>query len=571
MLDNVVECDVAVIGGGPAGSTTAGLLKKYNPGLEVCVLEREVFPRDHIGESLLPPINAILQDLGCWDQVEAAGFPVKVGATYRWGKNPELWDFDFYPPEQFKDEPRPAAYGGQRAATSFQVDRSIYDKILLDHAASLGVRVEENACVKRIRRAGDRINGLELQDGRSVVAKHYVDASGNAGVLRRTLGIECHHHPALQNIAIWDYWQNADWAVKIGVGGTRIQVRSLPYGWIWFIPMGPIRTSIGLVIPVEYYKSKKMKPAELYAKAMKDEAEISQLLSHATCEDKLQSTKDWSFTAERSTGENWYLVGECAGFADPILSAGVTMAQISAQQLAYTINEIEHGGDAEWLKTEFSERQLQRILTHIKFGDFWYTANSQFEELKEFTTTLADSCGLKLSPKDAWAWIAQGGFINEDLWIGIGGFGIDALKESSHFLSDLECESPIEKFNVFRLNLRGAQLKKRASYLDGRVSDTRCYVRKEKVLPVRGVFQMLIEILEKETRLPLVFQEIERISNSRPNDTEFQSFILPSVVPALEAMVSDGWIKPAFDPQIPLAHLDKRFVGFHANSGQGQS
>ncbi len=133
--------DVAIIGGGPAGATTGALLKKYNPSLDVVILEREIFPRDHIGESLLPPTSAILFEMGCWDKIDGAGFPIKIGATYRWGKSPELWDFEFFPAGEYRDEPRPAPFQGQRRLTALQVDRSIYDKILLDRAAELGCEV----------------------------------------------------------------------------------------------------------------------------------------------------------------------------------------------------------------------------------------------------------------------------------------------------------------------------------------------------------------------------------------------------------------------------------------------
>lgn len=558
-------CDVAIIGGGPSGSTVASLLKKYNPELEICVLERAIFPRDHIGESLLPPINAILEEMGCWDKVESAGFPIKIGATYRWGKTPELWDFEFFPSSKFEDKLRPSSLDDVRRLTSFQVDRSIYDYILLTHAGELGVRVEQGSGVKKIKKMGDFVSGLELSDGRSVTARHYVDASGNVGALRKAMGVECAYHPALQNIAIWDYWQNAEWAVKIGVGGTRIQVRTLPFGWIWFIPLGPTRTSIGVVVPAEYFKSQKIRPSELYQRALALEPEIAKLLACATCEDKLESTKDWSFTAERSTGENWYLVGECAGFADPILSAGVTMAQLSAQQLAYTINEIEQGGDADWLKEEFSERQFQRVKTHIKFGDYWYTSNAQFQDLQEFTSTLADACGLKLSPAEAWRWIAQGGFINEDLWIGVGGFGIDAIKESSQFLTDLPQKSVIEDFNLFRLNLRGAKKKDRAVYVHGRVNRSQSYVRNGKTLPMQGVFQLLIDVLETEHRLPLILKKVEMIASREPAHSDFHLHILPNVVPAIEAMVSDGWIKPGLDPSIPMAKPVAAVTGLRWN------
>lgn len=560
-----IACDVAIIGGGPAGSTAGTLIKKYNPGLNVLVLEREVFPRDHIGESLLPPISAILDEMGCWDQVEAADFPVKLGATYRWGRRPELWDFDFVPVEQFKDEPRPAKFQGQRKATAFQVDRSIYDKILLDHAREGGCDVHEGTKVSRVLADKDRVTSLQLEDGDSVVARHYIDASGNSGVLRRAMEIPCAYHPTLMNIAIWDYWQNAEWAVHIGIGGTRIQVRSLPYGWIWFIPMGPTRTSIGLVIPVDYYKQSGRSPAELYAQALQDETEIASLLRNGSSEQKLQSTKDWSFLADRSYGENWFLIGECAGFADPILSAGVTMAHIAGQQVAYTINEIEHDGDAEWLKEQFGVRQKQRIQTHIRFGDYWYTSNEQLKDLKQFTTKLAENCGLDLSPDKAWDWIARGGFIDEELIVGIGGFGIGAIKASKDYLADLVYDSPLEKYNVFRLDLKGASSKDRASYLDGRVGKTQCYLRDGKVLPIRGAFEVLVAILQHETRLPQILQLLNQVANQNVHNAEFLQNVLPQIAPALEGMVSDGWVKASFDPKVPLAKLASRFEGFHRN------
>src|SRR5579862_6008818 len=128
-----MQFDVAIIGGGPAGATVGTLMKKYGPDLKVAILERERFPRDHIGESLLPPVSFILDEMGCWDKVESAEFPIKIGATYRWGRQPELWDFEFFPANRFKDEPRPAKFEGQRLSTAFQVDRAIYDKILLDN------------------------------------------------------------------------------------------------------------------------------------------------------------------------------------------------------------------------------------------------------------------------------------------------------------------------------------------------------------------------------------------------------------------------------------------------------
>ena len=169
-----LNVDVAIIGGGPAGSTCASFLMKYAPRTKVAVFERERFPRDHVGESQLPVIGNILNEIGVWDKVERAGFPVKIGATYRWGRTDDLWDFEFIPYGQFDLEARPAKFAGQRTLTSFQVDRAIYDKILLDHAAELGARVFEETVVRKVEKDGDRITSLTLGDGTVVKARYYV-------------------------------------------------------------------------------------------------------------------------------------------------------------------------------------------------------------------------------------------------------------------------------------------------------------------------------------------------------------------------------------------------------------
>ena len=171
MSNTTIETDVAIIGGGPGGSTLSSLIKKYAPDRKVLVLEKEKFPRDHVGESQLPAISGILYEMGCWDKIETADFPLKVGATYRWGKSPELWDFDFAPPRDVEKLQRPSPYEGLRHFTAFQVDRAKYDDILLRHAESLGTDVMEETQVAKIHRDGDRVVALETRDGTMVKAK----------------------------------------------------------------------------------------------------------------------------------------------------------------------------------------------------------------------------------------------------------------------------------------------------------------------------------------------------------------------------------------------------------------
>jgi flavin-dependent dehydrogenase len=534
--------DIAVVGGGPGGSTCGAFLKKYKPKLKVAIFEREVFPRDHVGESQLPVIGAILSELGVWDRVEEAGFPIKVGGTYRWGNSDDLWDFHFLPNGEFKDEPRPAKYEGQRLETAFQVDRALYDKILLDFAQELGCEVHQNVAVKESLREGDSVSALVLSTGDTVTARHYVDASGGSGILRRAMGVQIEEPSALRNVAFWDYWQNAEWAVTLGIGGTRIQVMSVGYGWLWFIPLGPERTSVGFVCPAEHYKRSGLSPQELYRKAIADEPRINGLLQKATCEHKFSTTKDWSFIAERMTGENWLLVGEAAGFADPILSAGLSLTHTSAREAAYTILEIDRGGEKEWLKQEYFARNKRRILQHIRFADYWYQSNKHFSELKEFTSEIARDAGLELDAEKAFQWLGTGGFIEEDIAIGgFGTVGFTALHQVAGRLSEQAGKSAFAGYNGFVLNFEGAKRVQVPFYEAGRVLPIPAYTRDGKILPLTGVIAWLVKSLEHS---PKIVDALSYLHKSlAAMGVEYNAQLHEGLMQSLEAFVRDGWVE----------------------------
>ena len=554
--------DVAIVGGGPAGSTAGTLLKKYDPSLRVLVLERETFPRDHVGESGLPPIGHILHEMGVWDAVEAEGFPIKIGATYKWGRTKELWDFEFVAAGNFEGRDRPGRFEGQRTRTAFQVDRAVYDDVLLRHAEAMGCEVRQNARVVEVRREGDRVAGLRLEGGESVTADYYLDASGHSGILRRAMGVGAESPTTLQNIAIWDYWLNADWAVEIGVGGTRVQVMSLGYGWIWFIPLGPTRTSVGLIVPAAYYKEAGLKPADLYARALAEEPRIASLMRNATPEGKLGTTKDWSFLASRTAGENWFLAGESAGFADPILAAGMTMAHAAGREAAYTILELERGKHpAPWLREQFDRKQRGRIRNHIRFADYWYTANSQFSDLKAFTADLAHDSGLDLDPEKAWAWLGQGGFITEDEETGAGGYTIDQLKVLGEYVSALRDDGVLGRNNVYRLDLNGATWKERAVYKEGRIERTDSYQRGGRVLPLRGAFGFLVDALQRDPRLPALVDRINVSTEGLRSDESIRAETIHDILQALEALVADGWVVASHDPSMPLMDMAFKTTG----------
>jgi flavin-dependent dehydrogenase len=554
---SVQKSDVAIVGAGPGGSTCGAFLKKYNPGMTVSIYERENFPRDHVGESLLPMVGNILHELGVWDRIESAGFPIKVGGTYRWGNTSDLWDFNFLPRGELAPEPRPAKYEGQRRSTAFQVDRAIYDKILADYAGELGCQVSYGNAVREVRRKGDEIESLALEDGTEVQAKFYIDASGHSGIIRRAMGVRTEEPALLRNIAVWDYWNDADWAVRLGIGGTRIQVLSLGYGWIWFIQIGDSRTSVGFVCPAQYYLASGVTVEQLYTKALSEEPRVCELLSSATQEHRLTTTKDWSFISQRMSGENWFLAGESQGFADPILSAGLTLTHTSAREVAYIILEAQKGGSLSWLRQQYESRNSRRIRQHIKFADYWYTGNGNFNDLRDYVSTIAADAGLDLDGEKAFQWLGTGGFIEEDMGVaGLATLRIDQVHQIGQRLSHAPPVSSLNGFNLFLLDLKGAEETKIALFESGRITAIPALRRDGKLLPLGGYFSWVIQGLRHSPQLEVVIPYLAE--QTAKQGIRFDQQFHARITETLEAMARDGWIKrkrsasaPPIDHQYP--------------------
>ena len=547
MADRQIHTDVAIIGGGPAGSTVGALLRKYDPSLTVHIFEKERFPRDHVGESQLPFISSILAEMGAWEKVEAAGFPIKIGATYRWGRSDQLWDFEFLSRGKFEPTERPGTYAGQRMETAFQVDRAVYDEILLDHAASMGCIVAEESEVVKVEKQDDSVTSILVNgpDGESDVrARYFIDCTGYSGILRKVFGVEVEQPTNLKNIAIWDYWKGAEWAVNVGIEGTRVQVLSLGYGWIWYIPLGNDRTSVGLIVPASYYKDQSLRPAELYEKALQGDKIVSHLLRNAQAEGNLKSTKDWSFLASRLAGGNWFLCGEAAGFADPILAAGLTLAHKGARDLAYTIIEIEKGEiGAKWLKAQYSDGNRRQISQHIRFADFWYTQNGQFSDLKDYAREISSDSGLNLSSDEAWRWLGTGGFIdNSTSSTDIAGFALYVTKNITASFCDENVDYKIFGKTHFRLDLEGATKEWAANYYGGRIHRHECYVRNGKSLPLLGVCGFLTHGLAQERTAEQIIGAADLFRTQHDMSQEDRIRLPRLVVETMEALVLDGWV-----------------------------
>ena len=513
------DYDIVIVGGGPAGSTCGAMLRTYNKDLSVLIIERENFPRDHVGESQLPPIQRVLQEIGVWDKVEAAEFPIKIGASYTWGMTTEPWEFEFLPLSEVKQDQRPAAYEGWRQKTAFQVDRAIYDKILLDHAEELGCKVWQGKRVAKVHHTVDEITQLELEDGTTVTGKHYVDASGNAAVIRRGMGVKIDTSSKLQNVAFWDYWDGVDLNSDLfGHGVTRVQVRSLPNGWIWYIPLSNSRASVGFVCPAEYYKQQKKTPKELYMQALEAEPRVASLLTHAKGHEKIESTTDWSFLAERACGKNWTLTGETMGFADPVLAAGLTLTHYAARHCAYALLEQFRGEhDRDWLWEQYEKIQVKRVLQHMRFAEYWYSANGCFEDLREFCQEIASDAGLNLSPAKAFQWLSNGGLDDFPGEAVLGGFNVPGIKQVQWRLTgdNSEVKYTIRGKNVFKLNLAGATKEDLAHLEDGRIQRRTSYKKGNFVLPLVGHYEVLVEALQQTSDLEKLIQTIAEIYTVR--------------------------------------------------------
>lgn len=342
------ECDVVVVGAGPAGSTAATLLRKYRPGTRVVLFERDTFPRHRIGESLLVDVNRILADMGCLDEVNAAGFSRKWGVNFASGTRRRRVRFDWKPDAEKRcaDEATPEDY-------TFHVDRIVYDAILAERAEAVGAEVHFGTKVLGPIQEDGRVVGVTVAgpDGpRPVRAKWVIDAGGDAAPVTRALGGR-NRDPALRNVAVYAYVQGVRWIP--GLTGTRDHPRTAilthPEGWIWIIPLRDGLASVGFVTHITTHQANKLATAEeTFWHRLRTVREFDELLSGAEIVDygtgqSVHVVQDFSSVCDQLGGPGWTLVGDAAGFIDPILSTGCYLGQSHAQFVASGVADILDG------------------------------------------------------------------------------------------------------------------------------------------------------------------------------------------------------------------------------------
>src|SRR6266513_2904868 len=307
--------DVAIIGGGPAGSTAAALLARA--GRRVIVFEREKFPRFHIGESLLPFSTQTFDRLGVREKLDRTFLP-KFGGEIVAACGTK--GVKFY----FKDGFR------SRRDRAYQVTRSEFDKLLLDHSREHGVEVREETEVKNIAFEPDRVTiDIETSTGASeaLEARYLLDCSGRQTVLGNFYNLK-RTYDHLQKFSVFAHYENVDRAE--GIDGTLIRmVRGLDR-WFWMIPLTETRMSIGVVMDTETFRAAKLSPEAALEKFINEQPLMLERMKEAERVSPIYSAGDYSYRNERLHGDRCLLAGDAAGFIDPVFRSGVFLAILSA-------------------------------------------------------------------------------------------------------------------------------------------------------------------------------------------------------------------------------------------------
>ncbi|GAA3748646.1 halogenation protein CepH [Spinactinospora alkalitolerans] len=363
------EFDVIVVGGGPAGSTAATLVARQ--GHRVALLEKERFPRYQIGESLLPAtVHGVCRLLGVTGELEAAGFMVKRGGSFRWGTSPEPWNFLFALSPELSG---PTSY-------AYQVDRMTFDDILLKNAARHGVDVREETPVLEAVRTGGRVTGVRCTGPSGAVgelsAAHVLDASGNTGRLHAAVGGERHHSDFFQNLAVFGYFEGGGRLPAPDSG--NILCAAFDEGWLWYIPLSDTLTSVGAVLNRDQAARIQADRERTLMESVDACAIVRDLLAGATrvtegTYGRIRVRKDYSYANSAFWAPGIALIGDAACFIDPVFSTGVHLATYGGLLAARSVNSVLAGElTEERAFTEFEGRYRREYAVFCEFLSAFY-------------------------------------------------------------------------------------------------------------------------------------------------------------------------------------------------------
>ena len=355
------ECEVLIIGGGPAGSTAATLLARY--GRKVVLLEKAHHPRFHIGESLLPMNLPLFERLGVLDKVRAMGV-FKPGADFEADNERGYNTFAF---DRAIGNSPPHAY---------QVWRQDFDQMLFEHARATGADAREGHEVVSLEQVDSRRSHVEVKvhDGSTyrITTQYIVDASGRDTFLSSKKRLR-RKNPEHQSAAIFGHFHGAEY--RPGEDAGNISIYRFAQGWMWMIPLPDGVMSIGAVCRPAYLKQRKGKTVDFLWETLRLNEGVRKRIAQAELiGGEVRVTGNYSYDSARMGGPGWVMVGDAFAFLDPVFSSGVYLAMSGAERAAAIVDQALREPKRELSLLRGLERRQRAGMARFAF--FIYRFNS---------------------------------------------------------------------------------------------------------------------------------------------------------------------------------------------------